>query len=58
VSSIPADRYFPDLRAFAGSGPDNKARTIPLGPQIRHDETGVDSAGLFCIVEDSDFFGS
>ena len=49
VSSIPADRYFPDLRAFAGSGPDYKSHMFPPRPQIRHDEPGADFPGLLCI---------
>jgi hypothetical protein len=38
VSSIPADRYFPDLTAFAGSGPRYKSHTFPRRQQIRRDE--------------------
>jgi hypothetical protein len=58
VSSIPSDRYFPDLRAFAGSGQGNKARSFPLRPQARHGKAAADFTSLLCIVEDSDLFGS
>ena len=57
VSSIPADRYFPDLRAVAGSEPDNKAH-ISIAPQIRHGKATADFTSSLCIVEDSDLLGS
>jgi len=52
VSSIPADRYFPDLRAFADSRPGNKGAHFPSAQQIG--EARADSTGLLRIVEDGD----
>ena len=57
VSSIPADRYFPDLSAFADSRPGDKGADFPKSSKIRHGELGEDSARLLCIVEDGDLFG-
>ena len=57
VSSIPADRYFPDLRAVTGSEPGNKARAFPLLQQIRPGKPAADFASLLCIGGNDYLFG-